>query len=220
MKNLVLSSIILLLLSSCSFNVFNGYHKIEKRKLGENELKPLFYGDTSAHVFNTKINILKNYFSGLMVIKPMRGGSYRVIFMTEIGLTIFDMEFFNAGNTSGEKYKLHYCFEALNRGVVTRALGNDIGLMLMNYLPAERVKILSDQDNSQKIFKLKDRCRHDYYFYEDKTNRLSQIMQSSSLLKKVKIDFYNNTKANDPDSIRISHYNFNFNMQLNLLPKN
>ena len=220
MRNLVLSSILLLILSSCSFNVFNGYHKIEKKKLGENELKPLSYGDTNAHVFNTKINIFKNYFTGLMVIKLMTGGSYRAIFITEMGLKIFDMEFFNADNKSGERYKMHYCFDALNRGVLTRALGNDIGLMLMSYIPAERVKVLSDQDNSHKIFKLKDRCRHDYYFYEDKTKRLSQIMQSSSLLKKVKIDFYNNTKTNIPDSISISHYNIKFNMQLNLLQKN
>ena len=34
-----------------------------------------FHSDTSHYLFNTKIDILKNHFSGLMVIKPEGAGT-------------------------------------------------------------------------------------------------------------------------------------------------
>ncbi len=220
MKNLILSSLLILLMSGCSFNVFNGYHKTEKRIPTDKELNSIFSSDTNAIIFQTSINVLKNHFSGLMIIKPLPDQCYRVIFLTEVGIKLFDMEFVSITKKSEDGFKLHYCMDALNRKPIIKMLKNDIGLLLMNNLQKqEECKVLQDKNHQYSILKIKNKCKKQYYFYTKNTYQLSQIIQTKGLIKKVSILFYQSTN-NFPDSIYISHYNIKFNMKLNPLIKN
>ena len=127
------------------------------------------------------------------------------------------MEFFNKEtNLTKEDFKLHYCIEELNKKIVIRTLKNDIGLML-NHTSVQG-KLLKDKNDNYTILKVKNKCMRNYYFYDVKTNQCIHIMQASGMLKKVAIDFYYTN--NLPDSLKFSHFNINFKMQLNLLPKN
>src|SRR4030042_6019263 len=124
LKNLVLSSLCFLLLSGCSFSLINNFQRISEAAVNNNVI-PWFQGDTNRFLFYTNIDIYKNHFGGLMVIKPFTENSHRVLFITEVGIKIFDMELFRNGD-----FILHYCMDALNRKSVIRTLKNDIGLLI------------------------------------------------------------------------------------------
>ena len=107
------------------FHVFKCYQRIPETVVDRNYILPLVQGDTNRFLFRTHVDIYRNHLGGLMLIKPVNGKGYRVLFMTEVGIKIFDMEFFSNGD-----FKLHYCLDALNRKSVLETLKNDIGLIL------------------------------------------------------------------------------------------
>ena len=219
-KNLFLISLFSFFFIGCSFNIFNGYHKVEKRTVKENEVYSLFKKDTGTYFFQTSLQILNNEISGMMVFKPSANNSCRVIFLNEIGIKYFDIDFFNIQkNDSIDNFKIHYCMEALNRKPFINMLKNDIGLLLMNLNKNERCIEFSQNDFENKILKIKNKGEKNYYFYNVKTNRIKRILKTSGIFKKVYIDFYQNSDL-FPDSIVISHFNIHFKMQLNTLSKN
>ena len=113
MKNLILSSIILILFSGCSSTMMKGFHHIPENMIDTAAVKPWFQGQSDHFLFQTNINIYKNHFGGIMVVKSLSLESHRVVYVTELGIKIFDMEFFKNGD-----FKLHYCMDEINKKYV------------------------------------------------------------------------------------------------------
>ena len=181
MRNLVLSSLIIALLYGCSLSISNRYKKIEKRKLHTNEIKPIFNQDTSSYLFKAEIRLYKNYFSGLLVIKHIDSTSTRVVFITEMGLKIFDFEFCKVTKDNRDGFIAHYCMEAINKKTILSLLKKDFGLITMhNLCTSENVIELKDKKTSIKILKTKVNCRNNYLFFSPKTNTISKIIQSNA----------------------------------------
>jgi hypothetical protein len=148
-----------------------------------------------------------------MVIKPFTINSYRVLFITEIGIKIFDMEF----NKNGD-FRLHYCLDALNRKLVIKILKNDIGLML-DSIPKTNIRTLQNRENGRTIIRAKDNTGVKYYFLGYKTNRVDKIIQTRGLFKKMEMQFYSNN-GYELDSVKISHNNINLSINLSILNEN
>ncbi len=102
--------IILFCLNGCSFGLLEGYQKTEQVSMAP---VSWFKTDSDHLLMNTTIDVMKNHFSGLMVIKTLTNGGYRVVFITEVGLKIFDMEF-----VPGETVKVYYLMDALNKKIL------------------------------------------------------------------------------------------------------
>ena len=102
--------IIFFCLNGCSFGLLEGYQKTEQVSIAP---VSWFKTDSDHLLMNTTIDVMKNHFSGLMVIKSLTDGGYRVVFITEVGLKIFDMEF-----VPGETVKVHYFMDALNKKIL------------------------------------------------------------------------------------------------------
>ena len=146
-----------------------------------------------------------------MFIKPLNRNSYRTLFITEVGIKIFDMEFF-----SNCDFKLHYCMDELNRKSIINTLKNDIGLMLNNIAENENRKMMQEKVNGRTIIKSKDYNGVRYCFINKETNKIDELIQTGPLLKKVNMRFYSNDGA-ELDSINISHYNIKLNIHLSKL---
>jgi hypothetical protein len=179
-----------------------------------NDVLPWFQRNTNHVLFRTNIDIYRNHFGGLMIIKPFPENSYRVLFITEMGIKIFDMEFFRNGD-----FKLYYCLDALNKKSIIKTLKNDIGLILSSILEKDKIKIMKDRQTGRTIIRSRDKTGVKYCFLEDKTNRIDEIMQTKRLLKKVNLHFYS-ANGIEVDSINISHYSIKLNIHLSKLNEN
>jgi hypothetical protein len=197
---------LLLLLSSCSFSLFDNYQQAPEN--ANVIAQSWFAADTGHFLFSTKIDILKNHFSGLMVVKPVNKDHYRVIFLTEVGLKIFDMEFF-----PDKEFMVHYMIEAMNRKPVVKTLGNDMSLILMNRLSGIKPVYLHKKGYSDRVFKYKNQGRKNYYFTKDSLNNPYLAKQTAGITHKVKADFFG-TPITGIDSVRISHDNIRLSIEL------
>jgi len=149
-----------------------------------------------------------------MIIKPFTRNNYRVLFISEVGIKIFDIEFLSNGD-----FRLHYCLDALNRRSVIKTLKNDIGLMLNNVPEDDKVKMMQDRQTGRTIIKSKDKTGKKYCFFADKANRVNEIIQTRGIIKKVNMHFYS-ASGIAVDSIKISHYNIKLAINLSKLNEN
>jgi hypothetical protein len=201
----MLSGCLLLALSSgCSLSLFNGYHSLPARP---EPPVSWFRTDTGYFLFNARIDLMKNHFSGLMVVKPVTGGSYRVIFLTELGIKIFDMEFLD-----NREVRIHYIMEAMNRKALVNTLTNDISLVLMNGLSGLEFELLTQRHSTDTLFRCRYKGKNNYYFTADSTDFPYFVKQVSCLTNKVSADLCGTDSG--IDSIKIAHYNLRLNIAL------
>ncbi len=209
-KNLIKSLIIILLLSSCSISFHGNLQKIEKRQLNSGELKSVFNDGFNKVLFKARIQLYNKYFSGLLFIKSIENNTIRIVFVTEIGIKIFEFEFIN------NDFNVHYCLEMFNKKAILKTLEKDIKLLLMNNLVNEKVKIFEDKKSKNKVYKLKKNGKSNYYFIDKETGNLIKIENSSGIFRKVIIEL-NDYKDGFPNKINIVHPGIKLNIQLKLI---
>lgn len=96
LKNSVFSILLIVAMESCSAPLYKG---LETAPLPDDPGSfAWFSADTGRSLFRANVNIYGNELSGLLFIKPF-DESRRVLFITETGIKIFDMEFTREGKS-------------------------------------------------------------------------------------------------------------------------
>lgn len=198
----------LLLFCSCAVSVFGPYSQSGQTDYEWDPASLWFQDDGTYGLFSATIDMRKNHYTGIMVVDPLPSGGHRVVFMTEFGLKIFDMEFIAGGD-----FKLHYCMAALNKKAVVGTLRNDIGLVVRDEISGYPYSVLYDRQTGNNVFKVRKKRMRYYYAVDQETNKISSVLQTGSLFKKVKADICC-TGGNIPDSIRIDHHNIRLTVKL------
>jgi hypothetical protein len=199
--------ILCLFLNSCTFGLLEGY-----RETKPVSITPVswFKTDSDHLLMNTTIDVMKRHFSGLMVIKPLPGNAYRVVFLTEVGLKIFDMEL-----APGEKVNVHYFMDALDKKILIRTLSADLRLLLVQ--PADNRKIVEyDSSLSKKMIRYKHKRKRDYYGISASTGKPFQAWQVTGISKKARIDYFSRDGM-EIDSVNIVHYHLDLRIGMHLI---
>lgn len=102
----------------------------------------IFNDTTGAYLYKNKIDLFGHYLSGLMMIKPMGDGNYKVAIATEFGAKILDFEM-----TDGE-FILHDCIPEMRRKIILRIIESDMRMLLGAQMLAP--KSLGIDDAQQK----------------------------------------------------------------------
>jgi hypothetical protein len=167
-----------------------------------------FRTDTGRYLFKTSIDVMKNHFSGLMVVKPLACEANRVVFITEMGMKIFDIEFF-----PDKSVTVHYIMEAMNRKVLVKTLTRDIGLVLMNGLAGSEPRVLKDRSSLDIVYRYRDNGRKSDYRVARSDSLPYHVVQHAGITNKVQAHFFGHAFSGI-DSIKISHYNIRLNIDL------
>jgi len=214
LKNLALSSLFLLLSSSCSLILVNDFQPAQVPAAGKTDTCSWFREDTGRFLYQSSIDIFRNNFSGILFIKPLGDESHRILFITEVGIKIFDLEFFK-----NDDLKVHYCIEELNRKSLIKILGNDLFLVLNNIAEEGRIKMMQEKNTGRMIIKSKDQYGTRYCVINEKTNKVEELIQTGFFSNKLNIRFFS-TSGVQPDSINISHYNLKLKIHLSKINEN
>ena len=207
MKNLVLSSILVTLLAGCSYRQFNSFQPTSEAVISLNDVKPWFIEGPDHYLFGAEVDIYRNHFGGMMVIKYLSKESCRVVYITEVGIKVFDMEFFTNGD-----FKLHYCLDAINRKIIIKTLKNDIGLMLADIPSYNKISLSEDLKQNETLLKSVGHDGTKYYLLNNKSLRVEEILTRKSLQKKVEIKYFYH--QSELDSVQIKHYNIRLRINL------
>ncbi len=211
MKNFLFISI-LLLLCSCRTIRHSNLQKVEEQKIEVAQLNSCFKNNFTKVLFKSEINIYKNHISGLTLIKLMPDNSYRINFITELGLKIFDFEI------KGENFKVIYCIEKMNKKKLIQILKEDFTLLLLENKLNNKTMLYKNKNNSENVFRFHVNNNYKYYYVDNESARLNKIENCSFFSRKVSIDF-SDFKNNFPNKIDILHYNIKLNIRLNKIDK-
>jgi hypothetical protein len=161
-----------------------------------------FQNSDSTILFKTEINIFKNEFSGITVIKPTENQSHRIVFLNEVGMKFFDLEI------SNDTFIVHQMFEPLNKKSFINMLVSDFKTMLFYEIDIDNSQIYQSQKT--KYFVLKSENKRTFYYLNNDFYYHS-IIKKSFLRTVQKFNFIYNPQ-NMFKEIYIEHKNINFEM--------
>ncbi|PLX03979.1 MAG: hypothetical protein C0594_09755 [Marinilabiliales bacterium] len=186
----------------------------DKEMANKNFTISVFPQNDSSYLFKTKIWLLGKYFSGLMAVKKVDSDSYRMVFMNEMGIKFFDLEFFE--NKTEEPFVVHYCMEIFNRDIIIRTIKKDMHALF--FLVGPKVAKHYSTKKNEGIFRLKLHGDQ-YYYYLNSNQQIVKIERMGFPYKKAEI-FVEEYDHLAPESITIDHRRINFRMELRLLKIN
>ncbi len=163
--------------------------------------------DTSkSYIYRTDIQIFDTEFSGMTVFKPQKG-SYRIVFLNEIGMKFFDFELFE------DSFQIRQIFEAMNKKMFVNILIEDYRLMI-DYPRTKQPAVFYDEQTGEKVVKPKG--MRDFYYYNPETCMPIKKSRYSPFRKIVDLSY---SEYNDciPYKINIQHQNIKFGMHMSFI---
>lgn len=203
---LAISFLSIIALTSCSLKTTEGLRQVPFSKTEiEN---PYFSNLEIDYVYKAKIAVYGKNLGGILIIKKTAAASHRVVFTTEFGSKLFDFQF------EGDTFTKNFVVEDLDKKFIVNILKDDFK-MLVN----ENVKVLEVYESkNKKIYKTQAGERFNFYFLDDKSERLEKIVNTSKTKEKVEIDFIS-SDGKTADTIAIKHNNIKLTIDLEKFKK-
>lgn len=165
----------------------------------------------SSALYKAQVEVIGKHLSGLLLVKKMPDSSTRVLFTSEFGVTFFDM-----GLAKDGSFKIYHVLKQMNRKAVIKTLKKDFEMILMNSLTTEPLKALSDK---KSLFFTYSKGKDNYYYVSDLDCKQLLYIERSTKTEQLVVATMLHYEDGIPDSIEISHKNFNFNICLKHLAK-
>ncbi|NSL90459.1 hypothetical protein ECE50_026790 [Chitinophaga sp. Mgbs1] len=206
MRYLWLNSILaVLLLGSCT-SVYKGLRPVSGDVNCIQQFRPQF----ASTLYSTQVNVLRHHLSGLLFFKQMPDSSLRVVFANEMGFKFFDFEFDRQGN-----FTKHYLLPKMDKKAVVKTLRQDFALVLLQQ-PMQQAYLAADSHYRYVVIPTEK--GNNYYITDSGCTKLERIEKSSVRKPVVKV-WMMDYKDGVPDSIRIAHQNFTFNISMKRVEK-
>lgn len=205
---LLLSSI--LLLSGCAISRYK-HLSCDKIIMNEGDLAPVL-PPSGMVKYKTSIDVLKNHLTGLLVVKKTDSLTTRIVFVTELGMKMFDFEARN------NKIETLYVFDPLNKPVLTDALKRNFNdLLLLNAYSHETGKCTK---GNRQVFEIKEAGDKSFYTIEDPGTHAAVLQETFHKHKRISRTEYTYDKAAGLYSrIKAKQYGLvKFYFELNAIP--
>ncbi|MEJ7587145.1 MAG: hypothetical protein WKI04_06255 [Ferruginibacter sp.] len=202
-----------LLLSSCLFILWgcsSAYKHLQAASGDPGNLqkfKPMF----TVATYRAIVDVMGNHLSGLLMIKRMPDSSLRMVFSNEIGFKFFDFEF-----SPGGGFKIFSIIKQMDKKAVIKTLRKDFELIMMEQINSLNVLVRKDEGLVYYTFRQPNGYFH--YLTNESGNQLVRL-ERSSRRKIIAGAIMKNYKEGIPDTIGITHRNFNFTIGLKRIVK-
>lgn len=153
-------------------------------------------------LYKTRVDIMGNHLSGLLLLKKMPDSATRIVFSNEMGFKFFDFEFNSAG-----KFKVYSIIKQLDKKAVVITLQKDFELLLLQQPDEATVMVRKKDDLLYFIYPQK---KGYYHYITDSSFTTLLRMERASKTKIIVTATMQNYKNGMPDTIGITHNKFNF----------
>ena len=178
LKSLHLSSLALLLVAcSPTFSRLKVTEKTGEKMVTIQDVNPIV--QDSSLLFTASIKLYTKYYSGLIFLKRTDSVTSHLVFVTELGMKMFDYQIQN------NQFKLDYVFEPLNQPRILNLLESDFKLMLLQNLYNSIA--LEYQKENTTIYQI-DKS---YYTVHTNTKNIQKIKVKRNPFSGLKIKYFN-----------------------------
>lgn len=153
-------------------------------------------------MYNTTVDVVGHHISGVLLFKTMPDSGTRIVFSMKTGLKFFDFGF-----TRDSGFKVYYILKQMDKKPLITALRKDFELILFQHTDASHGHLLSNSDYRYYAFPQEKGAN--YYITDTSCNKLIRMEKSSKskvIVEAIMKDYRDGT----PDTVGISHKNFNF----------
>jgi hypothetical protein len=206
MRNLLLSSICLLLMLSCSTTK----HGRQVIPVGENVFHKYLDSTHTSARYKAEVNSYGKRFSGILFLKFTNDTTCHVAFVSVMGMKLIDMELTPKSDT------VLFCLEQLNKPIVLSTIKKNIRIfaMLDNY--EGELQCMTYEAFKGVIWR-RYTANEIYYYYQPTGEKITKIqLLTKKLNKRVELtakDFDDNL----PSTVHIRQINFNLSIHLTKL---
>ena len=172
-----------------------------------------FKPDFTNALYYTEVNVIGKHLSGLLLIKLMPDSSTRMVFSNEAGFKFFDFEFAKNGS-----FKVFYIIDQMNKKAVITTLRKDFEIIMMQPANMQHGYMSRNIDSGYNYYAFPQAKGFNYYITDSTCNQLIRLERASSKKAVVEIKMMDYINGR-PDTIGITHTNFNFNIGLKQLKK-
>ncbi|MEP7107072.1 MAG: hypothetical protein ABI760_03805 [Ferruginibacter sp.] len=169
------------------------------------KFKPAF----SVALYKAGIDVMGNHLSGLLMIKKMPDSSIRMVFSNEIGFKFFDFEFSTDGG-----FKVFSIIRQMDKKALIKTLRKDFKLIMMEGIDSANVLIRKSNGLVYYSFR---RAEGYYHYITNLSGNELVRLERSSKRKPVTEAIMKSYINGIPDTIGITHKNFNFTIGLKRL---
>ncbi len=197
LKYFCLSSLFVTIVS-CSPT--QNYSLRKKGFVAESDIHSIVNRDNSL-LYKAEITLYNRYYSGLIVLKQTDSITSHLVFITELGMKMFDFEIRN------NQFKLIYVFEPLNKPEVLDLLESDMKLILLQNLINTEANIFEQENKTGYIYQTAKGNLKYYYFVNAGTKTVEKIIVRGNLGWKEKVNYLYNENLN-AKQILLKHKGF------------
>ena len=194
LKNLYLSSL-LLLFTSCAVPL--KYKLAAERKVLSTDVTPLISAD-NAMLYKAQIFLFSNYYTGLLVHKQTDSLTSHLVFVTEVGMKMFDIEI------KKDSIKMAYCFGPMNQPRITKLLEADMGNILLYPLLNKIASVYENKKQAGKLYLSKQNKSRYIYYTQPNTTHIAKALVNGNLFTKQKTTYIYGAD-NLPESVSLKH---------------
>jgi hypothetical protein len=167
--------------------------------------------------YRASIDVIGKHLSGILVFKTQADSSIRTVFVNEMGVTFFDISFFD------QHYKFNAIMKSMDKKAVRLSLAKDLGMILMrgifkNREAADRLPSSSLPGEQQNTFTLKLKRKGTVRYVSSAGATQYPVIENFGKNKKViSIGQFYQADNPVPDSIFVQHHTVNFTISLKQL---
>jgi len=184
---LLLISSVLLFFSACRYSKLNRANDCSTENVTSNQIIPVIQNNNTIK-FKANIGVMKNNFSGIVLVKQTDSLHQHIVFVNELGMKLFNF------NVVNNEVNATYVFEPINKPALVDALKRNMKHLLMIGLynkPSQ--KCLNE---NQTLFKTQNE-NHYYFFSTTDQNKLQTqyVFYKKKLESKIDYTFDHNTNS-------------------------
>lgn len=209
MKSFLFVSILYILLCvSCSSSITRGYKKNGKEAILRKQIPAVLDTSGKLQKFNMSIDFMQKHFSGMLLIKETAKDTYRMVFTTHFGLSIFDFEY------ARHNFRVFYCIDPLKKKKIQNLFRDDFTTLFQLGIKNENPAVIYTQkeDLPKEVYKFTAYKPNSYYLKNTLFHVLEQI-ESGSGFGKTRFMF-DNYQNGLPERIQIKHTKLRLNIIL------
>lgn len=155
------------------------------------------------YIYKANIKAYGNEFGGIFVAKKVNDTTHRVVFTTDFGNKLIDLEL------SKNSFKVNRLIDKLDRGIIKKVLEKDFRLLLQSDYDVDEVY----EDDNYIIYKSNTNKEANYLYFDKETNSLCKIVNASKIKEKLQISF-DKKYTIFADSVTISHQDIRLKITL------
>jgi len=204
------------LIPSCIISDYSHLSQTGHKTLTKGTLPKVFPAEFSSAVYDASIDAYGNHFSGLLVIKRMKGETFRTVLTTKFGSNLFDFSF----PEGSDSLVVHQCREELNRPRFISLYKRDINLLLMRDILPAQAKALQSKSGKGPVYRIKKPEGRHFYYLNENEKQLRKIEQAGFMKGKRVMISLKSANSMQPSRIVINHQGVDLEVELALIKSN